>query len=32
MDNQPLKILYVDDEEDLLALGKIFMERLGNLS
>lgn len=32
MDNQPLKILYVDDEEDLLALGKIFMERLGNLT
>lgn len=31
MDEKRLNILYVDDETDLLDIGKLFMERLGNL-
>ncbi len=31
MDDRTLKILYVDDETDLLTIGKLFMERFGNL-
>jgi PAS domain S-box-containing protein len=32
MDEQRLCILYVDDEVELLTIGKLFMERFGNLS
>lgn len=32
MEEQKLKILYVDDETDLLTIGKLFMERFGNLT
>ncbi|NLV28146.1 MAG: PAS domain S-box protein [Methanomicrobiales archaeon] len=28
--SSPISVLYVDDEEDLLALGKIFLERTGS--
>lgn len=31
MNDLQLKILYVDDETDLLNIGKIFMERFGNI-
>ncbi len=32
MDVRKLNILYVDDETDLLTIGKLFMERFGNLT
>jgi len=32
MENQKISVLYVDDEETLLKLGKIFLERIGNIS
>jgi len=32
MEERKLKVLYVDDETDLLTIGKLFMERFGNLT
>ncbi|WP_409340160.1 PAS domain S-box protein [Methanospirillum stamsii] len=32
MDDRNFRILYVDDETDLLTIGKLFMERYGNLT